>query len=97
MASVTKGGWTAGGRAVRISSLNTGGLNAAIKCTKVMTHIKNLNADIMFLQETHLCNSDHRKLNRPWIELIFHSQFNVKSRGTAILIRKKMLISPQIK
>lgn len=44
MASVTKGGWTAGGRAVRISSLNTGGLNAAIKCTKVMTHIKNLNA-----------------------------------------------------
>lgn len=30
----------------------------------------------MFLQETHLCNPDHRKLNRPWIRQTFHSQFN---------------------
>ena len=89
MSSVTKGG-AAGGRAVRISSLNTGGLNAAIKRTKVMTHIKSLNADIMFLQEMYLCNSDHRKLNRPWIDQTFHSKFNVKTRGTAILIRKNV-------
>lgn len=89
MASITSGG-AAGGQAVRIVSLNTGGLNAAIKCTKVMTHIKNLNADIMFLQETHLCNSDHRKLNRPWLDQTFHSQFNVKTRGTAILIHKNV-------
>lgn len=59
-----------------------------------MTHINNLNADIMFLQETHLCNSDHRKLNRPWIDKFFHSQFNVKARGTAILIRKNVHFSP---
>ena len=89
MANVTRGG-AAGGQAVRIISLNTGGLNAAIKRTKVMTHIKNLNADIMFLQETHLCNSDQRKLNRPWIDQIFHYKFNVKTRGTAILIRKNV-------
>lgn len=44
----------------------------------------------MFLQETHLCNSDHRKLNRPLIDQTFHSQFNVKTRGTAILIRKNV-------
>lgn len=38
----------------------------------------------------HLCNSDHRKLNRHWIDQIFHSQFNVKSRGNTILIRKNV-------
>lgn len=43
---------------VKIVSLNTSGLNAA----KIMTYIKTLNADIMVFQETHLCNSDHRKL-----------------------------------
>ena len=90
MANVTKGG-AAGGWAVRVISLNTGGLNTVIKRTKVMTHIKTLNADIMFLQETHLCNSDHRKLNRPWIDQTVHSQFNVKTRGTAILIQKNVL------
>lgn len=62
MASITNGG-AAGDRVVRIISLNSGGLNAAIKRTKVMTHVNNLNADIMLLQETHLCKSDHRKLN----------------------------------
>ena len=48
MASVT-GGVPLADR-LRISSLNTGGLSAAIKRTKVMTHIKKLNADIMFLR-----------------------------------------------
>lgn len=79
-----------GGQAVRIISMNTGGLNAAIKRTKVITHIKNLNADVMFLQETHLQKSDHKKLNRLWLGQIFHSQFNCKTRGTAILIRKNV-------
>lgn len=87
MTNVNKGD-TLYGQTVRIISLNTGGLNVAINCTKIVTHIKNLNADIMFLQETHLCNSDHRKLYRPWIDKIFHSHFNVKARGTAILIQK---------
>lgn len=53
-----------------------------------MMHIENLNADIMFLQETPLCNSDHKKLNRPWIDQTFHSKFNVKTRSRAIQIRR---------
>lgn len=55
-----------------------------------MIHIRNLNADVMFLQETHLQKTDHRKLNRPWFGQILHSQFNSKTRGTAILIRKNV-------
>ena len=85
-------GGTTGGQVVRFTSLNTGGLNAALKRTKVMTYIKNLNADVILLQETHLLKTDHRKLNRPWIGQLFHSQFNCKTRGTAILIRKKCSI-----
>lgn len=69
-------------------------MNAPVKRTKIMTHVKDLNADIMLLQETHLCDSDHRKLNRPWIGQIFHSKFNLKTRGTAILIRSRIDFVP---
>lgn len=79
---------------VRFTSLNTGGLNATLKRTKIMTYIKNLNADVIFLQETHLLRSEHAKLSCPWIGQIFHSQFNCKTRGTAILIRKNVQFTP---
>ena len=59
-----------------------------------MTYIKNLNADVMLLQETHLLRTEHGKLSRPWIGQIFHSQFNCKTRGTAILIRKNVQFTP---
>lgn len=81
---------TTGGQMVRFISLNTGGLNAALKRTKMITYIKNLNADVILLQETHLLRSEHGKLSRPWIGQTFHSQFNCKTRGTAILIRKNV-------
>lgn len=75
---------------VRFTSLNTGGLNAALKGTKIMTYIKNLNVNVMLLQETHLLRSEHGKLSRPLIGQIFHSQFNFKTRGIAKLIRKNV-------
>ena len=99
MANVTGTG-TGGGQAVRILSLNTGGLNASVKRTKIITHLKNLNADIMFIQETHLCNSDQRKLNRPWIGQMFHSQFNLKTildpNGRYVIISGTLYQKPVI-
>lgn len=86
--TATPEGDAACGRTVRFTSLNTGGMNSALKRTKVMTYIKNLNIDVVLLQETHLQKTDHRKLSRPWIGHIFHSQFSNKTRGTAILIKK---------
>ena len=44
----------------------------------------------MFLQETHLIYIDHQKLCRPWIGQIFHSKFNLKTRGVAILVKKNV-------
>lgn len=53
MAGVTREG-VGDRQAVRIISLNTTGLNALVKCTKIMTNVINVNTDIMLLQETHL-------------------------------------------
>jgi len=62
-----------------------------------MSYVKNQNADVMLLQGTHLLRGEHGKLNRPWIGplgQIFHSQFNCKTRGTAILIKKNVQFAP---
>lgn len=93
MAGGTREG-VGGGQAVRIILLNTGGLNAKVKCTKIMTHVTIFNKDIMILQETHLHKSHLQKLNRPWIGKIFHSKFNLKTRGTVILIRSGIDFTP---
>lgn len=62
-----------------------------MKCRKVLSHLKELNADIAFLQETHLNTSDHFRLRGGWVGQILHSIFHSKSRGTAILIKKTTL------
>lgn len=73
---------------VKFVSWNCRGLNGTLKRNKIMAHINSLGAEVMFLQETHLKNQDHIRLRKNWISHIFHSSFNYKSRGVAILIRK---------
>ncbi len=75
---------------VKIVSWNVGSLTGPVKWTRVFSHLKHLNAHIMFIQETHLHTTDHKRLSRPWIGHIFHSMFNLKTRGTAILMNKKV-------
>lgn len=74
---------------IRLTSWNVKGLNGPIKRSRIFSHLKCLNSDIIFLQETHLLNSHHLRLKNPWVWHIFHSKFNAKVRGTAILIHKK--------
>lgn len=76
-------------------SWNVRGLNGPVKRAKVFQNIKLHKADIIFLQETHLKLSDHTRLRRPWVGQIFHSSFNTKARGTAILISKKLQFIPE--
>lgn len=73
---------------VQFISWNTKGLNDAGKRGRVLTHLKKLNADIVFLQETHLRTQDHFRLKKGWVGQLFHSNFHFKSRGAAILISK---------
>ena len=80
--------------AVNFLSWNVKGLNSPVKRNKVFSHIHQLKADIMFLQETHLKATDHQRLHRNWIGQQFHSKFHSKARGVAILIRNTVQFSP---
>ena len=75
---------------VRMLSWNVKGLNSPVKRCRVFNHIKTLKADIIFLQETHLKNEDHKRLKNKCISQIYHSKFNSRARGVAILINNKI-------
>lgn len=79
-----------GGSKVRFVSWNVKGLNGPTKRGKIFAHLKKLKSEIIYLQETHLCSSDHLRLKKSWVGQIFHSNFNSKERGTAILINKNI-------
>ena len=79
---------------VKFICWNIKGIQHPIKRTRVFTHLKALGSDIMYLQETHLRDTEHSKLKTNWIEQIFHSKFDGRSRGAAILIRKGVPFTP---
>lgn len=66
------------------------GVNEPVKRGKVLPHLKSLHVDVIFLQETHLKNDSHGRLRCRWIQHIYHSNFSVKTCGTAILIHKRV-------
>ena len=75
---------------VRFISWNIKGLGCAVKRCRVLSHLKRLKPDIVFLQETHMRNKDQVRLKCPWVVEVFHSSFNSKARGVAILIGKSV-------
>lgn len=77
-----------GVKGLTFSSWNVRGVNNPVKRGKVLTHLKSLASDIMFLQETHLNNSSHGRLRGKWIGEVYHLTFSSKARGAAILLRK---------
>lgn len=76
-----------GGGVIKFSSWNCKGLNQPIKRSKVLKH---LGVHIAFLQETHLKPSDHTRLRKRWVGQVYHSSFQSRSRGVAILIHKSV-------
>lgn len=79
-----------GGSAVRFVSWNVRGLNGPVKRTRIFTHLKRLNTEIAFLQETHLRTEDHNRLRKTWVGQVYHSNFNHRARGAAIIIHKRV-------
>lgn len=82
------------GHKINFITWNVRGLGGQIKRSRVFSHLKYLSADIVFLQETHLRTVDHSRLRKPWVGQMFHSNFNSKSRGTAIIIHKRIKFVP---
>ena len=75
-------------RSIQLVSLNAKGLNNPVKRQKIVSYLQQLKADIAFIQETHLKMDAVSYLKRRWVGQLYHSQFNVKARGAAILIHK---------
>lgn len=75
---------------LKFVTFNTKGLHSPVKRKRVYMYLKKLGAEIVFLQETHLTDFEHKKLKREWVGQVFASSFNSKSRGTAILINKNI-------
>lgn len=67
-------------------SWNVKGLNHPIKRKKVISHLKQLKAEIVFLQETHIRSSDNSHFLSRWSGQSFHSPFQAKAGGLSVLI-----------
>lgn len=64
------------------------GVGNVTKLGRVMAHLNQLKGDVYFIQETHLLNREVARLKRNWVGEVFHSMFNGKARGAAIIIRR---------
>lgn len=76
---------------IRITSFNVNGIPNPIKRAKILTKLKREKSDIVYLQETHLSQLEHNKLNRMGFKFVFSSAHTSgRRRGVAILISKKI-------
>lgn len=82
------------GTSITFASWNVRGLGKPTKLNKVLSHLDSLGVKVAYLQETHLKKSDHTKIRRRWVAQSYHSLFNSRSRGTAILIHKSLQFTP---
>ena len=56
---------------INLTSWNVRGLNNPSKSAKIFSHLLDLHADILFLQETHIKHTEASKLRCSWIGQIF--------------------------
>ena len=69
---------------------NVRGFHTSSKQIKIINHLMKLKADICFLQETHLTDTELQHLHFKQFDKIFSSTFNSKQRGVSILINKNI-------
>lgn len=77
---------------LNLVSYNVHGLNHPIKRKKILNQLKKSHCSIALLQETHLSNSEHLKLRRDWVGLVYGASHG-KKRGVAILINRTLAFS----
>lgn len=70
------------GKNVTFCSWNVNGINEP--------DLRELQADVILLQEMQLKNEAHGKIRTNWISQVYHSKFSAKARGMAIIIRKNV-------
>ena len=76
---------------IKIMSLNVNGLGNPVKRARVITKLKREKAQICFLQETHLCKSEHEKLKKfGYKNAYYSSHTNPRKRGVVILFSNQI-------
>ena len=73
--------------ALRLCTWNVNGVHTPVKRKKILTYLKRECVDIASLQETHLNDSEHLKLQQGGFGQFYFSSFTSRSRGVAILIQ----------
>lgn len=73
-------------RSLKIASFNINGVLNPVKRGKILSKLRKDKIQIAFLQETHLSDSEHTKLNKSGFKHVyFSSHRSGKRRGVAIL------------
>ena len=74
-------------RSLKIVSFNINGIHSPVKRAKILSKLKKDKIQIAFLQESHLSDSEHAKLNRSGFKHVyFSSHGSGRRRGVATLI-----------
>ncbi|XP_053555688.1 DNA mismatch repair protein Msh3 [Bombina bombina] len=79
-------------RKTHVITWNVGGLNTPIKRKAALNHLRKLGADIAMLQETHLTDVEHQKLQREWVKQVVFRSHTSTSRGLAIVFGKRVTV-----
>lgn len=75
---------------IKIGSWNVRGLNNLVKLKQVLGRLKQMKANIIFLQETHLLKDDVSRVTKRWPGQVFNASFTSRARGVMILIHKSI-------
>ena len=71
---------------IKVLSANCQGLRNYDKRHDILTHFKDMGANILCLQDTHLLKSDIPALKRLWKGEIFISGSRTNARGVVVLL-----------
>lgn len=80
-------------QSLKFITWNVRGFRNQIKRLRVINHLIKLGADVCFLQETHLTETELQHLNFKQFDKIYSSTYNSKQRGVSILINKDIHFS----
>ncbi|CAJ1058984.1 unnamed protein product [Xyrichtys novacula] len=80
---------------LKIASLNVNGLSNPVKRSRVLAKMRKDKSQVIFLQETHMTNSEHKKLsNFGYSNTYYSSCKNSRKRGVVIMISNSLHFEP---
>lgn len=77
-------------RPVKFISWNINGCGSPMKRRKILSFLKNNQADIVFIQETHMQGLEAEKFRVGWVGHVFYSSFSSKRNGVLNLFHKNV-------